>query len=77
MAAADDILEFLRGNPEEYYSRKEISKRACHREVFDENPHWAVHPLHALVEQGQIEQSDAGHYRMKQTGYKSKREKDY
>ena len=77
MAADDDILEYLKGSPETFFSRKEIAKRAVHRTVYEENPQWCVQPLHALVEKGLVEQGDGGHYRLKPTGYKSKSEKDY
>ncbi|MFM2295682.1 MAG: hypothetical protein RLZZ350_2095 [Verrucomicrobiota bacterium] len=75
MAAEDDIIEYLKGNPETFFSRKEIAKRACHRSVFDEDPQWCVQPLHLLVERGEVEKSDSGHYRIQQTGYQSKAKK--
>lgn len=59
------ILDFLRANPETYYSRKEICKRAVHRSVYEENPHWANQPLALLVSDGRLEQNDTGHYRIK------------
>lgn len=60
------ILDFLRANPDTYFSRKEICKKAIHRDEYEANPHWAIAPLAGLVEQGQVEQSEAGHYRIKQ-----------
>ncbi|MFM2082485.1 MAG: hypothetical protein RL380_1176 [Verrucomicrobiota bacterium] len=77
MAAEDDIIEYLKSSPETFFSRKEIAKRAVHRTVYEENPQWCVQPLHALVEKGQVEQGDGGHYRIKSNEYKSAREKDY
>lgn len=62
---SQQIMEFLRGDAETFYSRKEISKKAVHRSVYEENPHWATQPLSTLVSEGQLEQNDSGHYRIK------------
>ena len=71
------ILDFLKLNPETFYSRKEISKKAVHRSEYEENPHWAVQPLEALVVEGQVEKNDSGFYRLREEGYQSKFEKKY
>jgi len=61
-----EILNFLRANPEVYFNRKEIAKKAVHRSVYEENPHWVTAPLAGLVNDGMVEQNDEGHYRIKQ-----------
>jgi uncharacterized membrane protein len=70
-----DIIEFLNANPETFFSRKEICKKAVHRSVIEEDAHWEIQPLAALVSEGQLEKNDAGHYRIKQSGYRSKANK--
>jgi hypothetical protein len=66
------ILDFLRGDPDTYYSRKEICKKAVHKSVYEENPHWATQPLSSLLNEGHLEQNDSGHYRIKIERYESK-----
>jgi hypothetical protein len=60
------IINFLRSSPENYFARREIARRAVKRQVFEENQHWADAPLSLLLTEGQIEQNDAGLYRLKQ-----------
>lgn len=59
------ILQFLRENPETFFSRKEISRRAVKRVVYENNPRWADIPLAALVGRGLVEVNDQGCYRFK------------
>ena len=59
------ILEFMRANPDSLFSRKEISRKAVKRTVFEENPRWAETPLTSLLGQGAIEVDDSGYYRLK------------
>ena len=59
------ILSFLKGNPDGYVARREIARKALKRVVFEENPHWADAPLAGLVDQGEVEQDDSGHYKIK------------
>ena len=59
------ILQFMRANPESLFTRKEISRKAVKRTVFDENPRWADTPLTSLVGQGLVEVDDSGYYRLK------------
>ena len=59
------ILEFLKVNPESAFGRREISRKAVHRTVYEENPHWADAPLHALLQKKLIEINENGHYRFK------------
>jgi hypothetical protein len=59
------ILQFLRAYPESSFSRREISRKAVKRTVFDENPRWADTPLASLVGQGLVEVDDSGYYKLK------------
>jgi hypothetical protein len=59
------IMSFLRGNPVNFSARREIARKALSRQEFEENPHWADAPLAALVDRGELEQDDSGHYRIK------------
>ena len=36
------ILQFMQSNPDAWYSRKEISRRAVSRAEAEENPQWAT-----------------------------------
>ncbi len=57
------IVLFLQSTPETFYARKEIARKAVHRRVYEENPHWIDVPLAALVARGAVEQNDNGQYR--------------
>jgi len=59
------IIDFLKGSPNNYVARREIARKAVNRKIFDENPHWVDAPLSALVEQHLVEQNDSGHYKLK------------
>lgn len=69
------ILEFLRANPETFFNRKEIARKAVHKSEYEENPHWATASLAGLVNEGHVEMNDSGHYRIKTEGYSSKEKK--
>ncbi|MCX6887577.1 MAG: hypothetical protein WCR20_05095 [Verrucomicrobiota bacterium] len=58
------ILNYMRGDRERSFSRKEIARKAARREVFTENQHWADAPLAALVATGVIERDLDGMYRL-------------
>jgi hypothetical protein len=58
------IMNFLRGNPQEFVSRRELARKALKRSAFEENQHWADAPLTSLVDQGLVEQDESGHYRI-------------
>lgn len=59
-----EIIQFLKQNPDAYFARKEISRKARGRQEYDENPHWAAAPLNSLVAQGYVEQNESGHYKI-------------
>ena len=59
------ILQFLRASPVSLYTRKEISRRAVKRTVYEENSRWAETSLTSLVGQGLVEVDDSGYYRIK------------
>ena len=59
------ILQFMQSNPDAWYSRKEISRRAVSRAEAEENPQWATAALSALVKDGVVEQDGTtGLYRI-------------
>jgi hypothetical protein len=59
------IINFLKGSPNDYVARREIARKALKRTIFEEDPHWADAPLAALVDQGEVEQNESGHYKLK------------
>ena len=58
------ILEFLKAYPDTGFARKEIARKATHRSVYEENPHWVDAPLHGLLQKKLIALSDNGHYHL-------------
>jgi hypothetical protein len=63
--AENRVLDFLSGNPETFFNRKEIARKAVKRREYEEDPNWSQAALPALVERDLIEQNDSGHYRFK------------
>lgn len=61
-----NIVTFLQGSPESFFTRREIARKAVRRQVFEEKPHWVDSPLAALLARKVIEQNDHGHYRIGQ-----------
>ncbi len=59
------ILQFLRASPDSMFTRKEISRKAVRRTVYDENPRWAEVPLASLVGQGLVQVDENGYYQLK------------
>ena len=59
------VMEFLQTDPEAYFSRKEIARKAVHREDYEADPHWADAALSSLEMQSFIERNDRGFYRIK------------
>ena len=59
------IMNFLKGSPDAFLSRREIARKALKRIVFEENPHWADAPLASLVDQDLVAQDESGHYKIK------------
>ncbi len=59
-----EIIQFLKLNPETFFNRKEISRKARRRSEYEEDPHWAAAPLASLVAQKYVEQNDSGLYRL-------------
>jgi hypothetical protein len=58
------IIQFMESNPEAWYSRKEISRRAVSRAEFEANAQWAAAPLAALVSARVLETNPQGLYRI-------------
>ena len=59
-----EIIQFLKQNPDTYFNRKEISRKARHRTEYEEDPHWAAAPLGTLVALGHVVQNESGHYKL-------------
>jgi hypothetical protein len=57
------ILNFLRANPETFFSRKEISLKAVRRREYEADPRWADVPLAALVVKGLVEVNQSGQFK--------------
>ena len=64
------IVEYLQSNPELGFARREISRRAVKRKVFEEDPRWADAPLDALVARGEVEITKSGLYQIKKSRWK-------
>jgi hypothetical protein len=62
------VVAFLECNPEVYFSRREIARRAVKRQVYEENPHWADAALTSLKLQDLIDQDESGACRCKGGG---------
>jgi hypothetical protein len=62
------ILEFLKGYPDDFVSRKEIARKAVRRQVYEEDPRWADGPLASLLSQRIIESDDSGRFRLNRRG---------
>lgn len=58
------IVNFLRGSPETFYSRREIARKAVRRQEYEANNHWADVPLASLQARGDIERGDNGCFRL-------------
>ncbi len=59
-----EIVQFLRLNPDTFFARKEIARKARRRHEYEVDPHWASAPLNSGVAQTAIEKNDSGHYRL-------------
>jgi len=59
------IMQFFEQNPETRFSRKEVSRRAVKRSVFEEDPRWAEDSLNALLARGFLETDESGYYSLK------------
>jgi hypothetical protein len=59
------IVDFLSRSPKEFFSRKEISRHAVKRQVYEAEPRWADSPLTSLIGRGIVEVNDQGYYRLK------------
>ena len=58
------IVNFLKASPETAFTRREIARKAVHRRVFEENPHWADAPLTSLVARKVVEQLENGTFQL-------------
>ena len=67
-----DIVQYLKGFPNQFVSFKEVSRRAGGKRRYRQEPEWAAPVLSRLIEKGSIESDSTGHYRLKE---RPKREK--
>lgn len=58
------ICQFLKQQPQEFVSRKEICRRAGGKWRFREDEYWAVPVLSRMREEGIVEADDTGHFRL-------------
>ena len=63
------VLNFLGEAPETWYSRREISRKAVNRRVYEEDPNWAMAAITSLTGRGLIEESAAGSFKFKKKGW--------
>jgi uncharacterized membrane protein len=63
------ILQFLEENPETWFSRREVARKAVSREEYDANRNWASAAFAGLLLRGKIEENDSGHVRFKQRNW--------
>ena len=59
-----EIIAFLKQYRDNFFTRKEISRKARHRSDYEANPHWAAGPLSSLVLQGHVVQNESGLYKI-------------
>jgi hypothetical protein len=57
------VYDYLKANPQSAFNRKEISKKAVKRKVYEEDPNWALAAFSSLLNEELIEKDDSGHYR--------------
>ena len=56
------VLEFLAGQPDTLFSRREIARKSVKRSFFEENPNWINPVLETLVNKKEVVQDAAGYY---------------
>ncbi len=61
----DVVLRFLEENPETWFSRREIARKAVHRSEFEENPNWATAAISGLITRSKVEENESGSIRLK------------
>jgi hypothetical protein len=57
------ILAFLRGSPETFFSSGEICRKAGNKKMATKDPRWALPFLGSLSDKGLVERDSSGHYR--------------
>lgn len=60
-----EIISFLRPLKKQFATSREICRRACGKQRFNEDPNWAKPLLKKLEKQGYLESNANGHYRIK------------
>lgn len=66
MHSADEqaVLKYLATAPKNFFSPREICRKAGGKELWEQNQRWALPILSRLVAQKLVEQDAAGHVRL-------------
>ena len=59
----NQILQFLKSNPNVYFSGAEVCRKAGTKKLAAEDPRWALPFLASLSDKHLIERDEHGHYR--------------
>jgi hypothetical protein len=59
-----EICSYLKSWPGQFISGREISRRACGKRRYREDPGWAGEVLPRMVDKGILETDSTGHYRL-------------
>jgi len=59
----NQLLRFLKSNPNVYFSAAELCRKAGSKKLAVEDPRWAFPFLASLADKHLIERDDQGHYR--------------
>jgi hypothetical protein len=57
------ILDFLKSQPQTWFSSSEIARKAGDRRMFEAEPRWPLRYLARMRDKWLVEQSDQGQYR--------------
>lgn len=63
------ILQFLEENPETWFSRREVARKAVSREEYEANRNWASAAFSGLLLRGKIEENESGHVKFRQRSW--------
>jgi hypothetical protein len=58
------VLEYLATSPKTFFSAREVCRRAGDKEMYSQNPNWAVSILNRLLQRGLVEVDPTGRYRI-------------
>jgi hypothetical protein len=61
-AEEQTVLDYLATSPGSFFSAREVCRRAGSKQLWEENPRWAVPILTRLAGLGLVKDDGAGHY---------------